>query len=371
MKTMTFRIIGIILAVAIISCSGDKQAKLAKLRKEHDAISEQIKQLETELAGTDTTKAVVNIKKVVAVELKNDVFRHFIEIQGKLDADDNVGVSAKVAGVIESVLVKVGDQVSKGQTLATIDNKVLKENLKDLNSKLDYATDLFNKQKRLWDQKIGSEVQYLSAKNNKESLENSIKSLHEQIDMYRITSPINGAVGDAPLRVGQAVSPGLPVFRVINFGGLRVVADVAEAYSSKINVGDEVFVYFPDLQKDIPAKISAVSKYINPVNRTFQVEVRFSYEKEGFKANMIAVLKINDYRANGAIVVPLNSIQNDQNGSYVYTVQANSAPVAKKVSITQGLIYNGMVEVTSGLKAGDKVVTVGQLDLEDGQAVKL
>jgi RND family efflux transporter MFP subunit len=371
MKTFGIKTLVVIMAVSILACSTDKQAKLTQLRKDHDKIAEQIKALEAEIAasGDSTNKEVIKTKKVAVSEIKTETFRHFVEIQGKLDGDDNVGVSAKAMGVIDAVYVRIGDKVSKGQLLAKIDDKLLQQNLSDLKNKLAFATDMYNKQKALWDQKIGSEVQYLSAKNNKESLENGIRTLQEQIDMYHVTAPIAGTIGDASLKVGQAVSPGLPIFRVISFGKLKAVAEVAEAYASKISTGDDVIVYFPDLQKEVPASISAASQYINPVTRCFQVEVRLNDNNLGYKANMIAVLRINDYKAKDAVVIGINMLQTDLTGSFVYVAESHSAPVAKKVYIKTGQVYNGFIEVREGLKTGDKLISTGYLDVEDGQAI--
>lgn len=359
------------MVITMFACSSDKQAELNKLKKEHDAISEKIKVLEAEIAPQDSGKANDSRSRKVAVtEIITQSFKHFIEVQGKLDGDDNVGISAKTMGVVDAVYVKVGDKVSKGQLLAKIDDKVLTKNLADLKNKLEFATDIYNKQKTLWDQKIGSEVQFLTAKNNKESLENALRTLDEQMDMYRITSPITGSVGDAPIKVGQAVSPGLPIFRVISFSSIKVVAEVAESYAVKVTPGDGVIVYFPDLHEEIPATVSAVSQYINPVSRTFQVEVRLKDGGKNFKANMISVLKINDYKDDKAIALPVNMVQSDLNGNFVYVAITNSPPKAKRVTVKTGLSYNGIIEIREGLKVGDKVISSGYLDVEDGQPIK-
>ncbi|MDP4210637.1 MAG: efflux RND transporter periplasmic adaptor subunit [Bacteroidota bacterium] len=373
MKTIHLKLAGMLMLIVLFSCSGDKQAKLAKLKLERDKLTEQINKLEGELAAKGgTAEDAGKSPKVTVAELKAETFNHFIEIQGKLDGEDNVGVSARNAGVVDAVYVKVGDKVGKGQILAKIDDKVYQQNLNELKTRLSFAQEMYDKQKRLWDQKIGSEVQYLTAKNNKEAIENSIKTLKEQIETTRIIAPISGTVEDAPVKVGQAVSPGLPIFRVVNFSSIKVVADVAEAYATKVTVGDDALIYFPDIQKDVPAKISSVSKYINPINRSFQVEVRLKSALPNLKANMVAVLKINDYKAANAIAIPLNYVLTDQSGSFVFVAYHNSPKlVAKRVLVKQGKTYNGIVEIVEGLKAGDKVITAGQQSLEDGQTIRL
>lgn len=366
---MNFIKIGIpfLLLALVYSCKPDKQAQLAKLQKEHDNIAEQIKVLEKEVAGTDTTKDPKG-KPVSVLELKPETFKHYIEIQGKLDAEENVAIVPEVGGNVTSVKVKVGDYVKQGQVLATIDNAGAHEQLQALETQYALVKETFEKQERLWNQKIGSEMQYLQAKTAKENLESQLAATRKQLDKFVLRAPINGSIGDVGARVGQLIAPPAIAFRIVNLSGLKVVADVAEAYANKISSGDDVLVFFPDLNKEIPAKISAASKYISPVNRTFQVEVRLGQGHDDFKANMIAVLKINDYKKNNTISVPINYIQNDNKGSYAMIADGGKA---KKVYVRMGQTYNGVAEIVDGLKPGDKIITAGQLDLEDGQAIKI
>jgi membrane fusion protein, multidrug efflux system len=234
------------------------------------------------------------------------------------------------------------------------------------------VTSLYDKQKSLWDQKIGSEVQYLSAKNNKEALENRIATIKDQIETMKIKSPINGSVEEVTIRVGQAVSPGLTFFRIVNFSKVKVVADVSENYSALIKNGDEVILYFPDIEHEISANIDFTSKYISPINRTFAVQIYFNPDKYEYRANMIAVIKIRNYYSPKALTVPVNIIQNDVKGKYVYSVESiDGKMVAKRKDIKEGEEYSGMVEITDGLKAGDKIITTGYQNLEEGTLIKL
>ena len=213
-------------------------------------------------------------------------------------------------GVVKTIYVKAGQTVKKDQVLADINADVLYQSLAEVQQQLQFATDLFNKQKSLWDKRIGSEIQFLTAKNNKESMEKRERTLKDQIDMYKIKSPINGTVEDLPLKIGQNIAPGFTAVRVINFSTIKAIAEVAETYSSKVKLNDDVLIYFPDLNKEIPSKLSFASKFINNVNRTFVVESRFSPNGDNISANMIAVVKINDYSNQAAIVIPINIIQN-------------------------------------------------------------
>ena len=318
-------------------------------------------------------KAETQIKYVSTSEIKSQEFNHFLEVQGKVDGDDNVSVSPKSMGVITQIFVNNGDHVKKGQHLAQLDDAVLQNGLKELKSGLDFATQMYDKQKALWDQKIGSEVQYLTAKNNKESLENKMATLKDQIDMMKVKSPIDGDVEDVPVKVGQSLAPGMTAFRVINFSHVKIVAEVAEAYSAKIKTGDDVIISIPDLNKEVKAKITFSSKYINPTNRTFIIEVRLNPNTIDARANLIAVIKINDYKVHSAIVIPVNYIQKSLEGQFVVLANENQPAklIAHRQKVSVGMIYNGLAEIKSGLKEGDKVISAGYLDLNEGQAISV
>jgi RND family efflux transporter MFP subunit len=357
------------LLIVAISCSGpDKKAKLEKLKKEHDQVTTQIAVLEKELNAKDKTSAtIVSVQPLILQS-----FDHYIEVQGRIDGNENIGVSPRTAGVVTRVIVKEGETVKKGQALAELDADVLKRNLSDLQSQLSFVTDLYEKQKALWDQKIGSEVQYLTAKNNKESIENKIASLKDQISMSSITSPIDGTVEDIPIKVGQLATAGVPAFRVINFAKAKAVADVGEAYSSKIRTGDQVKIFLPDFNDELMQKVTFASKFINPTNRTFVVEVELPPSANMvYRANMIAIIRIKDYSNSSTIAVSQNFIQSSKNeGLYVFLAKdENGKKVARKTFIKTGVTYNGLTEILSGLKNGDKLITAGYKDLYDGQVI--
>lgn len=355
---------------AITACNGklDKKVELEKLIKEHDKLTEQIKKLEKEIAvESGNNKKIIN---VAITEIQPKVFKHYIEVQGKVDGDENVGVSARSAGVVLSINVNEGEKVTKGQLLAILDAQVLYASLADMENQLVFVTDIYNRQKSLWDQNIGSEIQYLTAKNNKESLESKVKTLKDQIAMSRITSPINGTVEEIPIKIGQSVVPGMTTFRVVNFNKIKVVADVAEAYSSKIKSNDSVLVYFPDFNEEIPTKLSFTSKFINALNRTFIIEAQINSLKQEVRANMIAVLKINDYKAFDAFAVPANVVQKSMDEYFVFVVkEENGKRIAKKQVVTLGVNYNGLTEVLTGLKAGDKIITSGYQDVNNNDLI--
>lgn len=362
------KILSLVFILLIVSCSApDKRAQLDKLKKEHDRIATQIAQLEKEINPGDTVEAM----NVAVQTLAPSLFEHYIEVQGRVDGNENVGVSPRSAGVVTKIYVREGDNVKKGQVMAELDSEVLKQTLKEAEDQLSYVTELYERQKALWDQKIGSEVQYLTSKNTMESVQNRVNTIKDQIKMSAITAPIDGTVEDIPIKVGQMATAGQPAFRVINFSRPKAVADIGEAYSNKINTGDQVKIFFPDNQLEQQQTVTFASKFINPTNRTFVVEVGLTPGAMTYRANMIAVVRIKDYQNPKTIAIPQNYIQSSPNeGNYVFiTKEEKGKKYARKVAVTTGITYNGLTEITGGLSAGDKIVTAGFKDLYDGQLI--
>jgi membrane fusion protein (multidrug efflux system) len=362
-------IIYLALATLIVSCGApDNKAALEKLRKQKSDVEAKIIALEETIkkAGGDTLKE--KTIEVMAVAITPQTFKTYIEVQGRIDADENVALSTQMPGTITQINVKVGDEVSKGQVLAETDARALQQGMSDMQTSLDLATQVFQKQKSLWDQKIGTEIQYLQSKTNKESLEKKLGSMQEQVRMSKIISPINGTVDAVNIKLGQLVAPGIPAINVVNFSNLKVKADIAESYASRVKKGNEVIVYFPDMNDSVVSKINYAARAINTLNRTFGVEILLDGGKE-YHPNMVAKLKINDYlSATPSIIVPVKFIQRGTAESYVYVVVGNKT--TKKV-IKTGREYNGMAEITEGLMAGDLLITAGYDAVNDGDAVTL
>ena len=360
--------------IFLVSCgsnSGNKQARLEDLKKQRDKLTAEITKLEIEINPQGNQPVTV----VRTMEVIKQKFEHYIEVQGRIDGNENIGVVPRnQGGVVTKIYVTQGDHVTTGQVLAEMDNEVLKQSLKELQTSLDYTTDMYNRQKNLWDQKIGSEAQYLAAKNSKESLERKMNTLQDQLDMSKIVSPIDGTVEDIPIKVGQMASPASaqPCFRIVNFSRAKAIADVSEAYSAKIKSGDPVKVYLPDLNTELDATVSFSSKYINPTNRTFTVEAMLPPASGlTFRANMIAVVRIKDYSNRNSLAIPQNYIQTARDeGHFVYVAEEkNGKTYARKRLVTPFISYNGLTEVVDGLKEGDKVITTGYKDLYDGQLI--
>jgi membrane fusion protein, multidrug efflux system len=363
---MKSKVAFIIALLTLVACGGNKQAQLEKLKKQRDQLTVKIEKLEKEIG--DSTKSTGTFVAVEDVKLQP--FNHYIEVQGKLDGDENVAVYPETMGVITQVIAHVGQHVSAGQVLARTNDAAYQEQLKALQTNYNLASETFQKQENLWNQHIGSEMQYLQAKAAKEGLESQIAAVKKQIDMTTVKSPISGEVEESMVKAGSAVNPAMPAFRVVNFGSLKVTADLAEAYAAKVNVGDNVIVYFPDIKKEVNAKVTFASNYINPTNRTFNIEARLNRMEGELKANMVTIVKINDYSSQKAVVLPINVIQTDNKGNYVMVAkQENNKFVARKQAMQTGQQYNGLSEVT-GLQPGEKVITSGYLNLNDGEAIQ-
>src|SRR5687767_1560347 len=346
----------------------DPVVKLAALKEQNVKIEEEIAALELQL--TESGVIEKRLYTVGLTEIKVTPFQHFIDLQGRVDADESVTVTSRMPGALTRVYIDNGDVVRKGQLLAEIEDNVMLSSLAELQGQLKVAEDLYNRQKALWDQNIGSEVQYIQAKNNKESLERSIATLKQTWNQTRIYAPTSGTVDQVFLKQGQAISPGVALANIVNLDKLKIKGDVTEAYASKVQKGDEVAVYFPDTEKEVKTTVTYVSKTINPVNRTFTVEAALG--KGDFRANQIAVMKIVDYQNPTAISIPVNLILTHEDGDFVMvaekTGKGNEA-VIKRVKVKQGQNYGGYVEILEGLKAGDLVVSTGFQDVNEGETV--
>jgi RND family efflux transporter MFP subunit len=361
------------IVATIVSCSSptDKKGELEKLKIQHDELATKIAALEAEI-NPNGASSEIKTTTVKTTSIAGCVFNHYVEVQGIVDGDQNVAVSPQMNGIVTAVYVTEGSNVKKGQVLAELDAVVLKQSLDELKTQLSLVSNLFDKQKALWDKNIGSEVQFLQAKTNKEALENRVKTLQGQIDMARVISPISGTVESVPLKVGQMASPGMPTsaIRVINMSSAKIKAEVSENYASRIENGNNVIVRFPDAGKEIDAKLSFTSRFIDPTNRTFQVECRIQSGEVQLRANMIAYLKINDYTNEKAFCLPVNFIQTNKDGKFVYVaVQKGNQWVATRRFVKPGMDYNGVAEILEGLAEGDKVISSGYQSVNEGAQI--
>jgi RND family efflux transporter MFP subunit len=380
--TSMYKYAGILfLALSLAACGGsgqegdDKKAKLEALKKEKATLDKQIADLEKELKGTDTTAAKVNT--VVSItEAKTTNFKHYLEVQGKVESDENLFLTPRVPGVlITQVSVQRGDHVSKGQVLARQDAGGLPGQLAALKVQAANANSMYEKTKRLWEQKIGTEMGYLNAKAAKEGIDNQVNAMEEQLSMYTLRSPISGTVDDVTIRTGENASPmGTAGIRVVNYAKTKIVTNISEAYAGQINKGDQVMVHFPDINKDIKTTVRVVGKAIDPNSRTFIVELGLNAKDiQGLQPNMVGVIKINDYTNASVITLPINVVQKDEKeNTFVYiTEQQGKKNIARKRAVRTGLTYQGNIEILSGLNGGEKVITAGYQNVVEGQEVAL
>lgn len=347
-----------------------KRDELAELKSQQTELNSKIKTLEGELAKLDPKKAEeARVKEVTVAPLNASTFKHFVELQGTIDAKNNVQVSPKSGGVVTAVYVKEGDQVRAGQAIAKVDDQLLRESISEVKTQLSLANTVFEKQASLWKQQIGTEIQYLQAKNNKESLERRLSTLNAQLGQSTVTTPISGVVDQVNIKIGQSAAPGIGLVRVVNLSQLKVVAKVSDTYSGSVRKGDAVTVEFPDVNRNLNSRISFVSTTVDPLSRTFTIEAPLPSDN-ALKPNMLARVKINDQTQAKAIVINENLIQDTENGKLVYVaVNEGGKKVAKAKPIKTGQSYGGKIEVTQGLQSGDQIVTAGYQDLVDGQPI--
>lgn len=354
----------------IMACSKtepDQKTQLDDLKKQQAEIAAKIAAIEAKMMKEGTLVAEVKQKMVKVEILKKTTYNHYVEIQGKVDTDKNVMISPEAGGTIIKTYVKRGDKVTKGKLLAEIDGTMIRKGMDELRTSLELATTVYDKQDKLYKDNVGTEVQYLQAKANKESAEGRMASLREQLKKSKVYSPINGYVDEVYKKEGEMAAPGMPAFRIIGLSDFKITGELAESYISKVNVGDEVLISFPDLDKTINAKISVVGASINNVSRTFSIEIRLPNTSNTIKPNMIAYLKIKDFTKSKSIVVPINTVQKSANGYYVYVANGNKTE-RKIVKLAD--TYGNDALISEGLNEGDKLVTFGYSDLTDEQPIK-
>ncbi|MBP6618914.1 efflux RND transporter periplasmic adaptor subunit [Lacihabitans sp. CCS-44] len=375
-KTFTSILLMSLMVFVTVSCGkkednslAGKKAQLVELQKQATTLTSKIQALQSELDKLEPNKEE-KIKTVSVTPVITQNFQHFVEATGRLEAENNVFVSPQTGGALTKVFVKIGDFVSKGQKIATIDNSILRNSMQEVEIQLETAKTIFERQKNLWDQKIGTEVQYIQAKSAVESLERRINTLKSQDVLNVVVAPISGVVDEVRLKAGEIAAPGVGILRIVNFNELKVVANVPDTYAGTIAKGDMVKIKFPDLQKEISAKLSYVSQTINQVSRTFTVEAKVPMTDKSFKPNLTALVTINDQSTGGAIVIPQNYIQNTEQGSIVYiaTTEGNKK-IARAKIVKTGLSYDGKIEIKSGLTVGDALITEGYQEIVDGQAI--
>lgn len=357
------------------------QGDLEKLRAKKTEISEQRKSMENSLRMLDSAIAAKSGKEklplVNTITTEPKEFVHFLELQGGVETNQNVLIYPEMSGTLQKVYVKEGERVRKGQLLASIDDGGMGSQLSQLKTQAELAKTTFERRKRLWDQKIGSEIEYLSAKTQYEAAEDAVKQTQSQLGKSTIRAPFSGIIDDVIKDQGTVVAPGpgSEVFRIVNLSDMYIKVDVPETYLGSVTEGKKAIVYFPVLGDSVETTIRETGNFIKPSNRSFSVEVPVPNKDGRIKPNLTAKVNLNDYSSEGAILIPSNIISENADGEqYVFVADApngDNEAVIKKTVITTGKNQNGQVEVLSGLEAGSHVINEGARNVKDGQKVKI
>ncbi len=373
MKNLNLLIIAAICLI-MASCSAKKddspeakRKQLTEYKQQRQKLEEKITKLEDELDAL-TKIEFINVK---ATKTQAQLFEHYIEVTGKVEADQEVNVSPEGSGIIREILVQEGQYVAKGTVLATLNTEMLNQNIAEAKISLELAQTTFDRQQNLWDQKIGSEMQYLKAKTDKEAQKSRLESLLAQKDMAQVKAPVDGTVDVIYQKKGEIASPQIAFAKVINIAKIKIYGDIAETYLTKVSKGEEVYIEFPAIGKKVNGTIEQIGNYIDPNNRTFRVRINLNNPDGLIKPNMISVLKIRDYVADSAIVIPTLLIKHDFRGKYTYIVDTmNEVKKAKKIYIETGVSNNNLTEITKGIEPGMMIISEGIEQVVDGTAVK-
>lgn len=365
---------GIVYSCGEATALDEKKNQLEKYRSELVTIKANIAELEKEIAAADPGFAANTGKILVAgFPVKEQVFEHKIELRGSVASRKNVMLSAETMGRITAIHVVEGQSVTQGQLLLSLDASILRNNLAEVKTQLELAQAVFERQERLWQQQIGTEIQYLQSKNNKESLERRAATLESQLAQASVRAPFAGVVDQIPVKLGEMAQPGLPLVRVVNPNDTYILADVPEVYLGQFKKGDDVEVFFPVQNIRFKSTVANTGNVINAMNRTFEMEVKIPAGVDGeFRPNQVTRLILTDYRTEKALTVPTSILQTDATGYYVYAIeQVDGTSVARKKAVTTGQTYQGMTEILSGLEPGMQVIEKGFLEASDGAEVTL
>ena len=378
----------IIIAFMLSSCSNEKKqsvediistnnlekirAKKNQLDEQQQLISSEIKLLDAKIKTLDPQEKIPLVTSFIT---KEAVFTHYVELQGNVSTKQNLIIYPEFAGVLTNVYVKEGQLVSKGQLLAKIDDGGLSQQLAQMQIQVDLAKTTFERQERLWNQNIGSELQYLQAKSSYQAQARAVEQLKEQIEKTMVRAPFSGTVDDVITDQGSVVAPGQSqLFRVVNLKDMYIKTDVPERYVSNVTVGKSVIVEFPILGKSFESKVRQAGNFINPANRTFKIEVTVPNYDSNIKPNLTAKLKINDYINEKAILIPQSIISENAEGEqyvYIITNKVGNKAQAKQIIVETGKTQGDFIEILSGLEHDNEVINEGARSVKDGQYIKI
>ena len=375
-------------SLIICACAGDSKTvedvietgnitEIRALKKDISAMQYSIKmqlaELDAAIAKLDTVK---KNPLVTTFKAKSELFNHYVELQGNVMTKKNVLVYTEMGGLLTNVYVKEGQSVKKGEILARIDDGGLEQQLAQMNIQTALAKTTFERQERLWNQNIGSEIEYLQAKSRFEGQEKAVGQMQSQLAKSVIRAPFSGIIDNIITEQGTVVAPGQSqILRIVNLQDMYIETDVPERYISNVTKNKNVLVEFPVLNKTVEAKVRQAGNYINPENRSFKVEIAVPNQDKTIKPNLTARLKINDYTNENSLLIPQSIISENANGQqYVYTVSGKTGAnigTSKKVIIETGKTQGSVIEVLKGIKSGDEIILEGARSVKDGQQVKV
>lgn len=366
-----------VLSLVLFACSkGEKTQSIDDLVKAKNvkALNERKTQLQAEITQIEAGLATLDVKTeealVSVITVKDTIFKHYLDIQGNVDTKENILIQPEFNGTLSSLTVKAGDRVSKGQILGRVDDAGMSSQLASAQNQYNLAKTTFERQKNLWDKKIGSEIQFLQAQTQMVSAQKQVAQINAQLSKTVIRAPFSGTIDEVFVEKGQVVAPSAQgLMRIVNLSNMYVSTSVPESYIGKLKVGDQVDVYLTSLGKTYKGKVRQVGNFINPNNRSFGIEVSVPNPENLLRPNQVAKLKIVDYTAKDAITVPTNVIQEDGKGNkYVYVVEGSNGKTgtAKKVIVTVGKSSDNVTEILSGLSANDIVVAEGVDTVSNG-----
>lgn len=378
---MRYILFSLMALVLFGSCQPEATAP-TNLEERKALLTEQKQQLRALQMSIDTLQEAIYkeeprkdkpTKTVTSMKLVNEEFKRFTEIQATIQSDDVAMASSETGGRITYLKAKEGQFVKKGQLIAKVDLDQIDKQVDEIKTSLGLAKDTYERQKRLWEQNIGSEMQYLQTKNNVDRLEQTLKTLDFQKTKANVYAPISGAIDMVMLKEGEMSSPGLPIVQILNTYKVKVVANLPENYLGKVKRGETVDINFPALQLDKKAKISLVGRSIDPANRTFKIEIDLSNKDQTLKPNLLAIVKINDLTIADALIVPQELVLQEISGKeYVMVVsEKEGKKVAAKKYVEQGESYDGKVQITSGLTTEDEIIVVGARNAKEGDPIEI
>lgn len=375
--TITFATLGF-----IVSCTpnteNDQDTSLSSLEQQRDSLrglasdlSAEIQLLESEITAKKESLGMTKIFQVKTVKLQRGTFEHYIKTQGAVNADKSIMLNAENSGTVRHIHVNEGTFVNAGQIIISLDTDILNNSMKELETAYELAAITFQKQEKLWKQNIGSEIEFLQAKNRKESLETQLATLKTRKDKSIIRAPFAGTVDAIFPKIGESIAPGMQAARLVNNRVVKIESEISERYVGTIKKGSKLLVTTPQSTEAMELKLDYIGSYINPANRTFKVSSKINNKSGALLPNMVADMAIRDYINTDAVMVPNKAILEDLNGGfYVYTVKKEGdLDKVERKSISLGKSYNGTSEITEGLKGSEMLIIEGAKSVNPGDVI--